>query len=95
MKRRSWPRTLMISVLEVSASGSWPTSVTLTPAADSVSMTNRPKGSWPTRPTTPTRTPKRAKSTATFDAQPPILSGRREQMATSPAAGKWSIGSHR
>ena len=65
---------------------------TSTLASRRISVTTRPKTSAPTRPTTPTRTPILARSTAAFAAQPPMVSSMLSAVTSSPAAGRCEMG---
>jgi hypothetical protein len=92
MNRRSSPATLTIMVWLVSAPALVCSASMSTPCSRSISPTTRPNTSLPTRPATLARTPMRVRSTATFAAQPPMVSRKRSVSTSSPAAGTCVIG---
>src|SRR5438309_104001 len=63
-----------------------------TPPADSSFRANRPGMSLPTRPTTAAFRPIPARSTATFEAQPPIAGEMLSAITRPPASGTCVIG---
>ena len=95
MNRRSSPTTLTISEPEVSTPSIRRMAAVSMPCAASVSTINCPNGSRPTQPATPVCTPTRVRSMATFAAQPPMASGSRSEITSSPDRGRCEIGAQR